>query len=196
MGPYCTLCGLRPARPHHAVGFFKHCERCAAQRREAKARYEVRGRRTGKKCRAPGCDTPAPGIAGTTRQWCSSKCRREYQVTQQARNKTVVLAALGHTCGCLEVNCYHCGPCEVTLSDGLTVHHAHEDGAKIRRATRTGVSTSPRQSSSGVWSRYRRALAVPNHGMRLLCGTCHLVHSVRSSRARRLPVTHRVAVNE
>lgn len=174
ISPVCSICRMRPARRHHAVGFWKQCERCNDNRRRGAARYHARHGVTRKQCRA-GCGMPAVAPSG----WCSGHCRREYQVSRQAANKAAVVAALGGVCGCTESDCYHSGPCEVRLLEGLTVHHKHDDGHYIRNATRSGKSASSRPRGAATWSRYRRALGIPHHGMQLLCGTCHYVHTAR-----------------
>jgi len=180
MLPRCTVCQIRPARQHHAVGFWNQCDRCNTNRRRASARWYARHGRLSKSCRAPGC-----GERGTISGWCSTSCRQEYQVKQRAANKAAVIAALGGACACTVIGCYHSGPCPVRLCEGLTVHHEHDDGHQIRNTTRTGQSASLRPRGPDAWSRYRRALKVPGHGMRLLCGTCHLVHTAHDARAAR-----------
>jgi hypothetical protein len=59
--------------------------------------------------------------------------------------------------------------------DALTVDHRHRDGARVRRLRRDGGMVLGGRDGSGQWSRYRRALMLPNHGMQLRCFNCHQI---------------------
>jgi len=169
--PRCTGCGTRTPRRHFAVGFFKQCVQCRGSREPKNRTRQQR------------CSDCGKWVEGKGR-WCSNECNRRYAKQRAAWNKAVVLAALGGICTCTELGCAHEGPCEVALADVLVVHHEHEDGGRVRGTKRDGTLGSGRYTG-GVsgWSRYRRALSVADHGMRLLCHNCHHAHHARGRRA-------------
>jgi hypothetical protein len=68
----------------------------------------------------------------------------------------------------------------VRLLDALTVDHQHRDGLHVRSRRADGSLGARRGGTE--WSRYRRALAVPNHGMQVLCFNCHNVQEITRSR--------------
>ena len=166
MAPLCTACFLRPARPHFAVGFWKLCEKCRLRKVQTE-------RRPGR------CICGMPARVGS--RWCSQECSNRYATLRLRKIKDKVLAALGGQCACMELNCTHSGTCTVRLPDALTVHHDNGDGGAIRTS-----QGGRRQQAGGVstWSRYGRALVLPDHGMRLLCHNCHHVYHYRLKRAR------------
>jgi hypothetical protein len=66
--------------------------------------------------------------------------------------------------------------------DALTIDHLHRDGGRIRRQRMDGQLSRKDYGTAQNWSRYRRALAVPDHGMRVLCFNCHQVDDMRHRR--------------
>ena len=166
-GPLCSTCGIRPARPHFAVGFYKQCTPCHQHR-------------AGKRTRAKHCAGCGTVLRRGT-HFCSRSCNRRHYMARMMSVKATVLVALGGMCTCRELHCAHAGPCEITCPDALTVHHIHQDGGQIRNIKRDG--TSKRFSGGlGAWTRYRRALRLPDHGMRLLCHNCHHCQAARARR--------------
>jgi hypothetical protein len=160
------------------VGYYRQCLVCTEQQRRYARRIVASGGPR-KWYRCMGCGVPTAGHG-----WCSAPCATNYKQRLRMRYKAEVLTALGGVCTCVETECCHIGPCRQCHPDVLTVDHTNEDGGLIRRRRRDGALKRP---GAGVllWSRYRRALALPNHGMRLLCANCHLFLS-RSDRERDL----------
>jgi hypothetical protein len=175
--PACTQCGRRPARSHDAVGYYRTCTQCARLLRDGSTRWQATRRRR----RCPGChaEVAVPG------RWCSNACQRSYARGRQAENKTAVLAALGGRCACPGVACWHTGACAVTAVDILTVHHLRGDGSRIRGARLRGGHAAG--ESARNWSRYRRALALADPGMELLCANCHALRTAQRRQERLLP---------
>jgi len=171
--PLCTRCGRCPAKPHHAVGFYRMCGRCSG----TMALRRVRGKDL--KCVICG-NTFQPPRAAT----CSTACATIAQRMTRRRHKVVIVAALGSVCGCSGgTDCWHAGACEVRHIDALTVDHTYRDGAHVRRRRRDGSMVMGGRDGSGQWSRYRRALMLPNHGMQLRCFNCHQVSDNRHRRS-------------
>ena len=175
--PLCSRCKRREARAHHAIGFYRQCARCLSYNPGKYARRKAR--RVAEHCRQ--C-----GIATVATSWCSAACATASKREARARRKAAVIRALGGMCSCEGIDCYHEGRCGITAPDVLTVDHVDENGGMVRRLRRDG-SVSPYNStcSAVVWSRYSRALTVPNHGMRLLCHNCHNMHTQRCTVRRR-----------
>jgi hypothetical protein len=165
--PACSACGRRPARPHHVVGWWRLCVQC--HRVDVRRHAKHRGLQ-----RCTICGTPH--LHAT----CSPRCSRLAKRQHARRQKGVVVAALGGCCTCPGTDgCWHVGACGVVLLDALTVDHQHGDGGRIRRQRRDG---SMGRSRTMNWSLYRRALALPEHGMRLLCFNCHHVVDIARRR--------------
>jgi hypothetical protein len=163
--PRCSEC-TRPARPHYAVGFYRQCVVCARRAQRNYARQKARGRRYWRVC--CGCGRPADGQG-----WCSTACGTAYKRQLYARNKAAVLAALGGRCTCTAADCWHGGRCGVSMPEVLTVEHEHGGGGSVRNRRPTGGLRRGRGGST-AWARYRRALTMADHGMRLLCFNCHM----------------------
>jgi len=174
MAPLCTRCGRRPARPHFAVGYFRHCVGCNEKSVE-KDRRRRRRLTIQYKCLICGI-----AVASTTR-YCSPTCRRAHLRQLNSKAKADVLHALGGRCACQDANCWHVGPCTAHDHDVLTVDHTNRDGWEVRRRRQDG--TIRRRNVTYRWPRYRRALTSPDHGMQLLCYNCHHVNHNRFQRA-------------
>jgi hypothetical protein len=174
--PLCSRCKRRSPRPHHAIGFYRQCDRCLSRNPGKYARRKAR--RAPERCRQCGVAT----VAG--HGWCSTACASAWKRGSVARRKAVVVAALGGMCSCEGLECYHEGPCGITALDVLTVDHVHQNGGAIRLQHRDG-SRYRGACNAMVWSRYYRALTVPDHGMRLLCHNCHNAATARWRALRR-----------
>jgi hypothetical protein len=61
----------------------------------------------------------------------------------------------------------------VSAIDVLTVDHTKRDGGSVRRVRRDGSFRA--RGATANWSRYQRALKLPDHGMVLRCFNCHFV---------------------
>jgi len=170
--PRCGACGLRPARRHHAAGWYAHCARCWGWRREAQPRWLAKGVPT--PCQWCGVVAPRAGM-----RWCSAACQNAYTRDLRRRTKAEVLAALGGRCRCAGVECWHVGPCPVTHEAALSIDHTARNGSEVRLRRRDG-GRSRQGRGSNIWSRYRRALRVADHGMRVLCMNCHWVDEQRA----------------
>jgi hypothetical protein len=173
--PGCTTCG-RPARAHYSIGWYRLCEACHQSGQRSRARWARR--RVAPRCQI--CRRPFPGRGSTCSTVCGTIARRQLNY----RHKAFVLAALGGRCVCEgPAGCWHPGPCPVTVAEALTVDHQHGDGGRIRRQRRDGSRMPAGATGQVAWSRYRRALALPDHGMRLLCFNCHQVSETARRRA-------------
>ena len=157
--PICKRCQKNPARKHPTVGWYKLCQLCRDQSAPVK--------RMGSTFNNPLCHcgrAKKPSAA-----FCSSNCRQEAVKARWLAHKLFVIASLGGRCVCLQPTCpAHEGHCLIDSPILLTVEHTLRDGHKARHGHLSG-----RLSHVCPWSRYRRALAVPGHGMVLLCFNCH-----------------------
>jgi hypothetical protein len=177
--PLCTQCGVRSARPHPIVGFWKTCARCNRQKNSPARLTRGRSGHRRRPAPCPICATPrtAPGPP----QWsgcCSVRCAVQRLKTRTAATKTRVLAALGNRCACPgNPACFHCGPCPISHPDLLEIDHLDGSGARIRRPR---FSRRPTTSTIATrWARYARDLDAGNHAMQLLCANCHRWVTVR-----------------
>lgn len=154
-GPLCNMCFKRPARPHAVVGWYKRCEKC-----------RDRPKRVTKTNKSVLCHCGSTKVG--TELYCSAECRRLSVKERWTAQKIHVLSALGNKCSCTESTCpahNDCNAaCTITAQDLLTVEHTKSDGYLIRGGM---------NGSNNIWSRYKRALSVPDHGMILLCFNCH-----------------------
>jgi hypothetical protein len=151
--PLCYLCLKRPARPHPVIGWYLRCDKC-----------RDRKRKNNKTNRSPLCHCGSAKVP--TDHYCSAACRRTSVKARWMAQKMFVLEALGNQCSCTESTCpAHNGSCSITQQALLTVEHTKKDGHRIRG----GMNTS-----SCIWSRYKRALSFKGHGMILLCFNCHM----------------------
>src|SRR5215468_5783176 len=171
--PRCSKAGCpRPAKRHYAVGWWRSCEHHIHYARQRRAREHAAGRPTWRgRCR---CGKPT-----RHNPYCSRACGTLYARQRATRIKAEVLAALGGRCTCTAAACWHEDECGVVMPDVLTVEHTYGNGGAIRDARRTGERWrhgSGRRPTGGysAWARYRRALRLPDHGMRLLCFNCHM----------------------
>jgi len=174
--PLCTTCGIRSAQPHYAVAYYKQCERCRVQRGRARERARAKNRLWWETC--TGCGGT---LRSSTMAYCSTACSTRYKQQLRARYRAEVFSALGGACVCVGIACWHEGPCGLSDPELLEVDHMHNNGAAIRRATRSGT-WKPNSQKVNSWSRYRRALQLADHGMQLLCSNCH--RKVTSERRR------------
>jgi len=175
--PTCRRCKRQPAERHHVQGYWRQCTGCLARQRAANARQKLR--RHSRRCLVCGVS-----CADAVRSWCSLRCQRAWGWTVRERQKAAVIAALGGMCGCAGSACWHTGRCGVAASDVLTVDHTKRDGGFVRRVKRDG-SLQPRRSGGNGWSRYKRALSNPEHGMELRCMNCHFAAEFAFRRSRR-----------
>jgi len=101
---------------------------------------------------------------------------------QRARHH--VLSFLGGQCSCPGDPCWHSGPCPVDCWDALTVDHQHHNGHLDRPRNPHGKRTTRR-----IWRNYHRRLKTPNHGLRILCASCHHVITRRTLRTKNTPIS-------
>jgi hypothetical protein len=165
--PLCTVCRIRAAQPHYAVGYYKQCESCRLQRARARQRARAKGQLWWETCFV--CGGP---LRSSTTSACSTRCSTIYKQQLRARYKADVIGALGGACVCVGAACWHHGPCGVSDPEVLEVDHIHDNGGEIRSARPDGTRAW-RGRTVSRWSRYRRALGIADHGMQLLCSNCH-----------------------
>jgi len=114
---------------------------------------------------------------------CAANNRRK-STQAEARARRAVLSFLGGHCSCHGTPCWHGGPCPVDCWDALTVDHQHQNGRLDRPRTRSGRITTRR-----MWQNYHRRLRTPNHGLRILCASCHHVVTRRTLRTKNTPIS-------
>lgn len=164
--PLCSRCRRQPARPHYAAGWYKMCDPCQ-RRTRSKPRYPSRNCRT---CRQPMPANPAE------RGYCSTRCKSIRNREWNRHVKGEVVAALGGHCQCALVDCgsgHGSAGCAVDAMPLLCVEHSNNDGGHVRGVKKDGTRQGYRAGGGYLWVRYRRALAMPNHGMVLLCSNCN-----------------------
>jgi hypothetical protein len=154
----CTTCRRRPVRRHPIVGYYRMCTQCSGY--NANRPKQARGFTRCRQC----------GVAGPFRTpCCSAACARVLKAASRARDRAVVLAALGGKCSCSRTDCGHGdSPCPEARAPVLEVEHTRNDGAAVRYKLK-----SRRGATNDVNARYRRALSTADHGMQLLCANCH-----------------------